>query len=111
MALSGIHRSVAVTDRTSERALADLQLMEGNLAGHFSLRQRGTEGMQVRELDGCLLVDSGLRCDSFNVLFCRGRSLDTVLLDGLKHFRSRCLPFSAWVGPTADAAPTLERLG
>jgi ribosomal protein S18 acetylase RimI-like enzyme len=85
--------------------------MEQNLAGHFSWLQRGTEGMAVQDRGGLLLVNSGLPCASFNVLFCTGRHEEAALRDAVNYFRFRDLPFAAWLGPESTAAAALEGLG
>jgi hypothetical protein len=90
---------------------ARIRLMEQNMVGHFSYLPRATGGMAVQDRDGCLLGSSGLPCDSFNVLFCWGWPSDADLQDAASFFRSRRLPFAAWVGPESPVAPMVERLG
>src|SRR5262249_33053578 len=97
--------------RNGHPTQARIRLMEQNMAGHFSYLQRATEGMAVQDRDGCVLVSSGLPCDSFNVLFCWGQPTDDALRELVGSFQSRRLPFAVWVGPEAPAAPLLERLG
>jgi ribosomal protein S18 acetylase RimI-like enzyme len=96
---------------TGNTPQARIRLMEQNMAGHFSWVQRATGGMAVQERHGWLLVNSGLPCDSFNVLFISGQTKDFALQDALSTFRSRGLPFAVWVGPESPAAPLLEGLG
>jgi ribosomal protein S18 acetylase RimI-like enzyme len=88
-----------------------IRRMQENMAGHFSYLQRATEGMTVEEGDGWLLVNSGLPSDTFNILFCRDQLAAADLREAVGYFRSRQLPFAAWVGPEAPAAPILEGLG
>src|SRR5262245_51722574 len=79
--------------------------MEENLAGHFSWLPRATPGMAVEERDGLLLASSGLPCDSFNVLFCRGRLSDADLREAVGYFQTRGLPFAAGSAPTHRPRP------
>jgi ribosomal protein S18 acetylase RimI-like enzyme len=90
---------------------AHIALMQQNMAGHFSCLQRATEEMAVQDRDGCMLVDSGLPSDTFNILFCPGQPADATLRDAVSYFRSRQLSFAAWVGPESQAGPLLEGLG
>src|SRR5215472_14283778 len=97
--------------QNARRAQARICLLEQNMASHFSYLQRATEGMVVQDRAGCLLVSSGLPCDSFNVLFCRDQTSDAALRESVSYFQSRQLPFGVWVGPQALVAPLLEQLG
>jgi ribosomal protein S18 acetylase RimI-like enzyme len=67
--------------------------------------------MTVRDED-VLLVDSGLPCDTFNVI-CRARfteaSATTGIRSALRHFRDVRRPFSWWTG-SGDSPPNLGRL-
>jgi hypothetical protein len=90
---------------------ARIRLMEQNMAGHFSWLQRATKGMAVHGQEGWLLVNSGLTCDSFNVLFYWGEPPDAGLQDAISSFRSVALPFAVWLGPESQDARLLEGLG
>jgi hypothetical protein len=51
-----------------------MEAMEENLAGHVSFLQRRLDGMMVDEREGLILVDSGLKSDTFNKIL--GARLD-----------------------------------
>lgn len=91
---------------TTDRILTPrrLQAMERNLLCHFSFLPRHGRGMAVAETKTCLLVDSGLPSDSFNIVYCRApwrASCRTALAEAIDRFRARRLPFTVWVSPAA----------
>lgn len=67
--------------------------------------------MLVRD-DEAVLVDSGLPCDTFN-LVCRARFTESSAKMGVRgavrHFAGVSRPFSWWLGP-ADSPPELGRI-
>lgn len=87
------------------------RLMEENLVGHFSALARATPGMVVTERDGCLVVDSGLPCDTFNVVYCRAGASDAGVRAAVGDFRAEGRPFAVWVGPASRAARVMADLG
>ena len=94
--------------------LADnLLAMEDNLVGHFAYLPRLTTGMEVQEAPAIVLVDSGLPCDTFNVIYCQKAVSAAAVGEALSHFRSRGLPFTVWCSPRAgdELAASLEGLG
>src|SRR5438067_12468391 len=88
-----------------------LRLMEENLIGHLSYLPGTTEGMVVRERAGCFVIDSGLPCDSFNILYCCGSPSGVDLQEAVRSFRSRQLPFAVWLGPRSNSDLALLHLG
>lgn len=83
-----------------------------NFVIHAGWAQQQTAGMQVMDDGALLLADSGLPCDTFNIL-CRARLSSAAAparVDAaLAHFRHVGRPFSWWVGP-ADQPTTLGKL-
>jgi ribosomal protein S18 acetylase RimI-like enzyme len=75
---------------------------DANLAVHAGWAQRRTPGMRVLDDDALVLVDSGLPCDTFNVI-CRARLTDGAAAarvgDAVAYFATVGRPFSWWVGP------------
>lgn len=73
-----------------------------NFVTHASWVAARLPGMLVRADDELVLVDSGLACDTFN-LVCRARLAPATagarIADAIRHFRSAGRPFSWWVGP------------
>jgi ribosomal protein S18 acetylase RimI-like enzyme len=88
-------------------AAADL-----NLVVHAGWVQQRTPGMRVLGERGLVLVDSGLHCDTFNVV-CHARLSKNDALDrvcgALNWFAALGRPFSWWVGP-ADQPPDLGEM-
>jgi ribosomal protein S18 acetylase RimI-like enzyme len=78
------------------------EAMAANLVAHMSWVQRRVEGMHVQDDGALVIVDSGLPCDTFNVV-CRARlsadSLEARVAAVIGHFRAVARPFSWWVGP------------
>jgi GNAT superfamily N-acetyltransferase len=85
------------------------EAMAANLVTHMSWVQRRVPGMHVDDDGQLVLVDSGLSCDTFNVV-CRARlaagSLATRVAAAIEHFRAVARPFSWWVAP-GDGPPGL----
>ena len=96
---------------TPDGGLID-EAADANFLEHASWIQRATPGMSVDD-DGTLaVIDSGLPCDTFN-LVCRARLSDAGA-DGrvraaLDHFRGVRRPFSWWVSP-ADRPRSIGEL-
>jgi hypothetical protein len=90
---------------------------DANLATHSSWLQRRLPGMRVSEEDGLVLVDSGLPCDTFNVVC--GARLEREAAPGriraaVAYFREVGRPFAWWVGPAdrpADLGDLLVAAG
>jgi hypothetical protein len=91
-------------------ALADAA--DAPFVAHATWVPARTPGMQVRADAGLVLADSGLPCDTFN-LVCRARLDDATVASRVRaavaHFREAGRPFSWWVGP-ADRPRALGAL-
>ena len=74
-------------------------IIETNFNNHVSFLARSTEGMRVFEKPGITYVDSGLRCDTFNIIHIKNGSAMTIeaLADTIGHYQARNLPFCIWV--------------
>jgi hypothetical protein len=85
---------------------------DANLVVHMSWVQRHVEGMRVLDDDRLVIVDTGLPCDTFNVV-CRARltadSAREAAAAAIAHFRDAGRPFSWWVGP-GDRPPDLGEI-
>lgn len=83
-----------------------------NLAAHAGLPCRVLPRSRVRAEDDLTVVDSGLACDTFN-LVCRARLSRAAaphrIQETLGHFGERGHPFSWWLGPGSEPEdlPTL----
>jgi GNAT superfamily N-acetyltransferase len=107
-------------DTPSLREMTPIQLAEAadaNLVTHTSWVQRRVAGMRVQEDDELVIVDSGLPCDTFNVV-CRARLAVETARDRVaavvESFRTASRPFSWWVGPAdrpADLGDILRAAG
>ena len=79
-----------------------LNAAEENLHGHVAFVQRSISSMKVIEDDGLLIVDSGLRTDTFNKV-CRARlkesEADRRIAEAIAYFTGVHHPFTWWVGP------------
>lgn len=97
--------SLPDTDLLSRAALE-------NLVVHMSWLQGRTPGMTVDDADGLVVIDSGLPCDTFNIIcgarLSPGGEARRIAL-ALAHFTMVQRPFSWWVGP-ADAPGSLGDL-
>jgi GNAT superfamily N-acetyltransferase len=84
-----------------------------NLAVHMCWPQQHTPGMYVDERDDLLLVDSGLPCDTFNVV-CSARlapgSADRRIREALAYFGRVGRPFSWWASSGDQPSDLRERL-
>jgi hypothetical protein len=85
---------------------------DANFVVHGGWLPRHHPGMRVIDQRDLVLIDSGLPCDTFNVI-CRARLDPTEAPDraraALEYFRQAQRPFSWWVGP-ADRPPSLGAL-
>ena len=83
-----------------------------NLVTHASWVHEHTPGMRVLDAHDLVLVDSGLPCDTFNVV-CRARlALDTAperVRAAVDYFTEVSRPFSWWLTPGAQP-PELDTL-
>src|SRR5512143_1072594 len=86
-------------------AIAIRQLSDAadeNLAAHAELPCRALPRARVERDPELVLVDSGLACDTFN-LICRARLIATSARARIEHalafFRATGHPFSWWLGP------------
>jgi GNAT superfamily N-acetyltransferase len=74
-----------------------------NLALHMGWVQQRTPGMRVEADAHLTLIDSGLACDTFNIV-CRTRlpeeSLRERIAEAVGYFRAVRRPFCWWVGPS-----------
>jgi ribosomal protein S18 acetylase RimI-like enzyme len=88
-----------------KRETARAELLEAadeNFVTHGAWLPRRLSGMRVVDQPHLVLIDSGLPCDTFN-LICRAR-LDPAeagdrAREGLDYFRQAQRPFSWWIGP------------
>jgi GNAT superfamily N-acetyltransferase len=91
-------------------ALADAA--DGPFVTHATWVPARTPGMQVQADAELVLADSGLPCDTFNMV-CRARlddaSAQARVRGAVAHFREARRPFSWWVGP-ADRPRALGAL-
>lgn len=90
---------------------------DANLVTHMTWAQRRVPGMCVAADESLVRGDSGLPCDTFNVV-CRARlaaeSTRPRVADALAYFRRVARPFSWWVGPAdfpADLGDALRAAG
>jgi ribosomal protein S18 acetylase RimI-like enzyme len=85
---------------------------DDNLVAHAGWVQRRVPGMRVLEHTGLVLIDSGLPCDTFN-LVCHARlaggDAPGRVREAVAYFREVRRPFSWWVGP-ADRPAELGEL-
>jgi ribosomal protein S18 acetylase RimI-like enzyme len=85
---------------------------DANLAAHAGWVHQRTPGMQVVAAPDVVLVDSGLPCDTFN-LVCGARlapeTAPARIREILGHFAASGRPFSWWLGPF-DHPPDLGAL-
>ena len=84
--------------------------MDGNVVTHMTWVQSRLAGGHVEIGDELVLSDSGLACDTFNVV-CRARIAGDpagAIARVVTHFRSVGRPFSWWLGPD-DRPPDLGR--
>jgi ribosomal protein S18 acetylase RimI-like enzyme len=87
-----------------------LRAMQANLIGHFSELHRTTTGMSVWDGRGCLAACSGLRCDTFNVIYAWETPDREALSNAMTLFRRDRLPFAVWFGPAAPPGGLAEQL-
>lgn len=73
--------------------------IDRNFNLHIAQAPLATEGMRVFESSQLTYVDSGLSCDTFNVIhITRGELLDDQeISEALEYYRSRNLAFCIWV--------------
>jgi hypothetical protein len=90
---------------------------DANLVTHLSWVHRRVGGMRVQEDDELVIVDSGLPCDTFNVI-ARARltphTARSRVAAAVAYFRIVSRPFSWWVGPAdrpADLGQILLAVG
>ena len=91
--------------RDDPTALAEAA--DANLVVHAGWAHRRTPGMRVLDDAALVLVDSGMPCDTFN-LVCRARLTDDTaparVRDAVAYFATVGRPFSWWVGPADQPA-------
>jgi ribosomal protein S18 acetylase RimI-like enzyme len=96
----------------NRRGIALFEAAAENLLVHMSIVQRHVRGMSVLDDGELAIIDSGLPCDTFNVV-CRSRLAAEIapgrIAAAIDHFRSAQRPFSWWVGP-GDRPDHLEEL-
>lgn len=97
----------------NELTLAELaRAADENFVVHASWVQRSIPGMRAIEAQDLVLVDSGLPCDTFNIV-CRARlqlsSAHERVRQAIDFFSTSAHPFSWWIGP-ADRPPELGAL-
>jgi GNAT superfamily N-acetyltransferase len=86
---------------------------EANFVLHAGWAPRRLPGMRVRDADGLVLIDSGLACDTFNIV-CAARlalpSAPARIAATVAHFQDVGRPFTWWVGPADQPAALPEFL-
>jgi ribosomal protein S18 acetylase RimI-like enzyme len=86
---------------------------DANFVAHAGCVQRRLAGMSVIDDEDLVLIDSGLDCDTFNVI-CRarldGESASRRAGEAIDHFRAARRPFSWWVGPADEPTDLGKRL-
>lgn len=101
---------VAFDGPPSEALLA---AMDANMAAHMAFLPRLVPGASVVEEPDLVLVDAGVRSDTFNTI-CGARlaaaTADARIAAAIGHFRAKDAPFAWWVGPTSRPADLGARL-
>jgi len=92
----------------SEVSTAEVaEAADANFVNHATWAAARTPGMRVRAEPGLVAVDSGLPCDTFN-LICRARltgsAAPTQIQTALSFYAAARHPFSWWVGPADQPA-------
>jgi ribosomal protein S18 acetylase RimI-like enzyme len=80
---------------------------DANLATHATWVQRQTPGMCVIEEHGLVIADSGLACDTFNLICHTRLDRDTApaqIRRAIHYFANVNRPFSWWIGPADQPA-------
>jgi ribosomal protein S18 acetylase RimI-like enzyme len=76
-----------------------IALIDNNFALHASLVPAKTNGMKVISKDNILMVDSGLSCDTFNIIHIKdGAGLKYLdIVRATEHYRSKDFDFCIWL--------------
>jgi GNAT superfamily N-acetyltransferase len=85
---------------------------DANLVTHLSWVHRRVEGMRAQEDEELVIVDSGLPCDTFNVVARARLTASTArsrVAAAVAYFQIVSRPFSWWVGP-ADRPADLGQI-
>jgi GNAT superfamily N-acetyltransferase len=74
-----------------------------------------TEGMKVFKSSGITYVDSGLSCDTFNIIhiYDGGKVLTENIIDAVNYYRTRRLAYCVWIckeNLTENAKAAIDRL-
>lgn len=84
-----------------------LELADANFVAHASWAHERCPRMRVLNTQHCVIADSGLSCDTFNII-CRARFTDQNALSqaskAIEHFQLVHRPFSWWLGPADQPA-------
>lgn len=90
-----------------------LKLIDKNFQFHAYCVPAQTDGMQVYPMESLLYVDSGLSCDTFNIIHIHdGRTLSkTQLNTALNHFKERQLDYCIWINEVNLAEAIKNGLG
>ncbi|HYE54146.1 MAG TPA: GNAT family N-acetyltransferase [Chitinophagaceae bacterium] len=93
-----------------------IQIINHNFLHHSTFLQSQTAGMRAHHRDGVSWSDSGLNCDTFNILYITDHNTlsDASLQEVIDHYRQNDLAFCAWINeenlsPAIKSA--LERSG
>ncbi len=87
-----------------------IRAMEANLVGHFRFDRSQLPNAYMIDSPELLLIDSGYRSDTFNIITRANLPVDTIhshIHNAISHFRSKDYNFSWWIGPTSRP-PNLE---
>lgn len=87
-----------------------LSRLSANFQHHIAHIPECTESMQVRHLDSLSFVDSGLSCDTFNIIHIHnGAELtEDELQKALQHFHAQSSEYCIWVTKEGLVAKTQE---
>ncbi|PHN08207.1 GNAT family N-acetyltransferase [Flavilitoribacter nigricans] len=93
-----------------------IDTIDENFNRHARQVPERTPGMIVNELPGLTYVDSGLSCDTFNILhISNGSALSAATLEAaVTYYRSRGLDYCIWIGReqlTAEVGGFLQQAG
>lgn len=74
-----------------------LKRIADNFIQHISLLPLQTPGMSVHKTDGVIYVDSGLSCDTFNIIHVETGADPSPLAFAVDHFKGQKLDFCVWI--------------
>lgn len=89
-----------------------VQLIDHNFNLHARKIAEQTKGMKVITLENLCYVDSGLLCDTFNIIHIfNGRHFpEKELMEAVNHFRNKYSPFCIWINKENLTPPVKKTL-